>query len=367
MRKLVVHAGAGKTGTSALQAFFEDHRDWLGTQGVVYPPGPFPVDPVTRISSGNGQWLLRYLTDGTGWDSFAAQLAGAGRDADVLISSELLAHAPTPEVAALRDRLAARGLELHVVYVVRNVDEWFLSAYQQLVKRHGLTKTYAEFCDWYPCEFGRTIEHYLEAIGPKAFRVLSYEAGKPDLVGYFLRQALGTEAAPPPAADAPVNRSLTSLEVEVLVAVNTLVAGAGMAAEEAGALVGRFADTLVSAFPSIGEHSRFAEPMPASAVDRLRSEVALVNSRLDEGQVGFSVQHRSPALNESERGLVRVVAAQVFLQVQSLLEQQQASREQMAYLDVLIARMSSDSAELEAMRNSRSWRATAPIRRISAR
>lgn len=355
MRRVIIHAGAGKTGTTALQVFFEANRDWLSEHGIHYPSGPDGHGPI-RIPSGNGQWLLNYLTDGTDWEAVAGQLRGAAPQEDVLISSELLAHAPSDRVAQFRERLTADGFGLHVVYLVRNPDEWFLSAYQQLVKRHGLRKTYPEFCVWYPCEFARTIRNYERALGREGLTVMSYEAAKSDLVGHFLREVLHIEAQAPASEQEPTNRSLTRLELEVLVAANTVLGDAGLSEPEAGALMAPVSDTLVSVFPSIAREARFREPMPPEAIERLGPDIDLVNSRLTEGQIDYSITGSSPPLTHNETGLARVTAVVLASQ---LLQRRQPAAEQRT------AREQELAAQVHALRSSTSWRMTAPLRRAS--
>ena len=120
MRRLLLHMGAGKTGTSVLQLFWELHREWLAQHGIWYPPGPLRPDPATKISTGNGDWLFAAVARGEPWELFLDQVSSAPSDGDVLISSELLAYAEPSAVAELRRQLAAVGFQLHPLYLVRN-------------------------------------------------------------------------------------------------------------------------------------------------------------------------------------------------------------------------------------------------------
>lgn len=61
-RILHLHVGAGKTGTSALQAAFVRNRDWLAGHGIDYPPSPWDEAAANhKITSGNGMGLAKFL------------------------------------------------------------------------------------------------------------------------------------------------------------------------------------------------------------------------------------------------------------------------------------------------------------------
>ena len=62
-----------------------------------------------RISSGNGGWPFGFLRSGEYWRELVDQLTDTGGPCDVMISSELVAHAPKERIAELaRCRCCAR-------------------------------------------------------------------------------------------------------------------------------------------------------------------------------------------------------------------------------------------------------------------
>lgn len=50
MKSILIHAGPGKTGSSALQKFLHSHRNELAAQGVLYPEHQLDAN---GISSGH--------------------------------------------------------------------------------------------------------------------------------------------------------------------------------------------------------------------------------------------------------------------------------------------------------------------------
>ena len=72
MKKLYLHVGCGKTGSSALQVWLSQIAGELEKTGILYPlHGATPLDDYT-ISSGNGERLveaIRVLRGVVGSDS----------------------------------------------------------------------------------------------------------------------------------------------------------------------------------------------------------------------------------------------------------------------------------------------------------
>lgn len=138
-RKMLVHVGPGKTGTSALQAWLTTHRDELHAAGVDYPA--HDLDP-NRVSSGNRDHLLD-LVDIGGSRRHVVSPAKAGvlrdrlRDGDchtLLLSSEFF----SPEIPDIQREFP----EAQFVFYVRDPIELLESDYNQRVKRHDETRAF---------------------------------------------------------------------------------------------------------------------------------------------------------------------------------------------------------------------------------
>lgn len=119
-RRVFLHVGAPKSGTTYLQSRLHANRHALRRHGVLYPSGWL------------GEPRLHYWAalDVTGtchgvdprrvhgaWDRLVARVRRA-RD-DVVVSHELLARARPEQAARVLADLAATGAEVHVVLTVR--------------------------------------------------------------------------------------------------------------------------------------------------------------------------------------------------------------------------------------------------------
>lgn len=155
MKKIIIHCGPGKTGSSALQYSLLQQTSWLAEQGIWYPP--HEVDG-NHISSGHKNLLLTEV-DGQ-WQLDAAKLAELiatfeqGPCHTLLLSSEYF----FPLLPALHQALPQARLVLYVRDPLSQLE----SNYNQGVKRHGETHAFVV-----PprCPFGLLLrlEHWLTA------------------------------------------------------------------------------------------------------------------------------------------------------------------------------------------------------------
>ncbi len=136
-RRLFLHIGLHKTGTTYVQQLMRANREPLRAQGVLYPGGPgFPSqvfavwDLLGRRPRGSGG-------DGriTGaWQALVDGVRG-GADETVLISDEHLSLASPRQARAAVS--AFPDHEVHVVATVRDLARILTSAWQEEVKNRG--------------------------------------------------------------------------------------------------------------------------------------------------------------------------------------------------------------------------------------
>jgi hypothetical protein len=147
-RKLYLHAGTHKTGTTAIQEFAFAHRRSLKRRGLLYPG----YSPLIRKTQNAHHWFAHALADNQivplspdsvplltrRWLSKARR-----KHADVFVSVEALyrhvvGEGPYEERRRrylIRVAEALEGFDVHVIIVFRRPDNYIRSVYQERVMR----------------------------------------------------------------------------------------------------------------------------------------------------------------------------------------------------------------------------------------
>ena len=149
MKRCLLHIGAPKTGSTALQKFLADNRDALRRHGLEYPDaslrGYGHHDIAFVVGGGYPDWATppaspRTLADLT--RELAEKTAGSP---SIVLSSEDFYLLPNPAgVAAMLGKAGFPAGSVTVVVYVRRQDEAHLSWYNQAVKAQGYSGTLAE-------------------------------------------------------------------------------------------------------------------------------------------------------------------------------------------------------------------------------
>ena len=139
MRKVVIHVGAPKTGTTLVQDLLHLNRERLRERGVLYPGQRFDAHFLAALDLLGKKWGGLEKEAVGAWDAIVAE-ANAW-EGDVIISHEVLAAASPRQV-----RRALGGLrgEVHIVYSVRDLARQIPAEWQEGVK-HRRKLSYAEF------------------------------------------------------------------------------------------------------------------------------------------------------------------------------------------------------------------------------
>ena len=213
-RRLFLHIGIHKTGSTAVQRFLANSENLLLEHDVLYPRSGRPA----RQAIADGQHLLipelrRAGRSGTrAWDSLATELEEADQGT-VVISSENFDLLSEPEqIADLRGRLA--GFEVSVVAYLRRQDEFLHSYYCLDVLFHGEMRGFDEYRHAPKTEpdYERLLAPWEQAFGLESLIVRPYEKpalAEGDVVADFCAQ-IGVdpgEAAATRATPNPINRT----------------------------------------------------------------------------------------------------------------------------------------------------------------
>lgn len=227
---IVLHIGAPKTGSSAIQLALARDQARLARFGVHYGLGEAEKAALRKepTSSGNGARLGHMLNPR---HPESARL-GAYQPADFrrdfvspalpfsLISGEGMAGAGREQLLDFRDRILGGG-DVRVIAFVRPVADQAASTYLQMVKTRGYARDFDSFCrDDFRDTQGAALRLFAETFGADRVQVLGYERSKADIYGAFLG-ALGMDWRPK-RGPAPVNRSLSQTELDVLLACNAI-------------------------------------------------------------------------------------------------------------------------------------------------
>ncbi len=207
-KKIILHIGLPKTGSSAIQAFLSRNVEALASQGISYP---FPeLTSVVEAGACTGN-LLHVMQRRAAKDRFQGTVAeridvyldsvigeaiSTSVTETVVLSGEFLGTWITPAKIAALEALSTR-YEMRIVGFVRDVYDWHMSAWKQRVKANGETRDFAE--------------HVRAAIGrPEGVlrclplfidsrldcRLVNYDRHKQDLIGAFLR-TIGSDPEAP--------------------------------------------------------------------------------------------------------------------------------------------------------------------------
>ena len=142
-RKVLVHVGAPKTGTSFVQDLLFQNQEQLAEIGVLYPADRFDAHFLAALDLMELPWGgLEHQAVGE-WERLAAQVRSW--EGTVIISHEILATASTQHVRRAMESFGP-GTEVHVVVSVRDLVRQIPAEWQENVK-HRRTVGYREFLD----------------------------------------------------------------------------------------------------------------------------------------------------------------------------------------------------------------------------
>ncbi len=222
MRRLFLHIGYPKTGTTALQAFLAANGAALAAQGVLYPSAGRlhrygRLDDAhygASFAMGLGAWDRPAdvaIPEGVG-AAIAAEAAAAGAER-VVVSSEYFATAGPAERARVQAEFA--DFEMRIVCYLRRHDDALESAYAQAVKTVADPPWGASVEGYVVHELGMgtfsydylgVLRQWAHSFGTPAITVRPYERAQnqPDIAADFLR-VIGVEDGPgfvrPPRAN----------------------------------------------------------------------------------------------------------------------------------------------------------------------
>jgi len=223
MRKLILHIGTHKTGTTSIQKALAVNREWLRERGLIYPAGgPFYSNrmPHHEWSHGLTGTDRRELERSA---SFIDHAASLGKDDDtLLISAEpIYRHIDGADMFDFSDvgdywdrrkryvqtvATVLAGFDVRVIVWFREKVDFARSLFAELIRREKWNGSFDQFLEafsvWF--EYERHLELFCQAF--PTVDVHSYEiASEAGLVRYFF-ETIGVPT-PPGSEDIWVHRT----------------------------------------------------------------------------------------------------------------------------------------------------------------
>ncbi|MGZ4428013.1 MAG: hypothetical protein ACXVW2_04935 [Nocardioidaceae bacterium] len=237
-RRVYLHVGLPKTGTTFLQGALAEHRKALKHAGVLYPEnGKEPMFRAALDVRGNhkGWGRRRKEVEGT-WDALCRKARSF--DGTTLISHELLAATPARRADAALSML--RGLDVHLVVTARDPARQVTAEWQEGIK-HGRKTSFADFRErildrdldhrhgrrfWAAQDLPDVLERWGADLPPANVHVVCCPPPEadPGLLWQRFADVVGFDAAALPPTGGGSNSSLGTVQIDLLRRVNTALA-----------------------------------------------------------------------------------------------------------------------------------------------
>lgn len=275
--KIVLHAGHGKTGTSAIQSALAISADALLKNGIHYPIDPNERQRAARFEITSGNWKHNPTISLSEQCLELAASNAAGHT--IVLSSESLFWHLTDFVHQKEQWNEA--VDIHVILAVRELEEMLSSEYQQRVKRHGESKPFEQFLKR---------RHFISSHHKKAAEVLTHlsQQNVPvTLINYSAHKktiskkvfdALGCSDLFPKEkmGDLVINRSLSQKELQMLMMINALYY------DQFPWISARLSDALAKNLPNTEtQRSRISPQSLEKLYDKNDSYLQIINSHLN--------------------------------------------------------------------------------------
>lgn len=232
-RRLYIHVGLQKTGTSYLQGVMRHNAERLATQGLdVVPASRRDVFELMLLVRDRYDEQRDQATVRDALDRFTAELSRASGDR-ALLSQESLAAARPAQIRRLLD--ACRDREVHVVLTVRDLARQLPSSWQQGLKSGG-TEGYRRYLSqlqasqregsgkhpWIHLDPPAVLARWAEILPPEHIHVVTVppSGSAPTLLLERFGAVLGVNPDDLEPEERPANTSLGRVQAEVLRRVN---------------------------------------------------------------------------------------------------------------------------------------------------
>jgi hypothetical protein len=241
-RRVFLHIGTPKSGTTYLQEKLARNRDRLAAQGLTYPETRSGNHFEAALDLIEERWAGQREVARGQWPALVSEARKA--PADVLISHEIMAAARPDQV---RTAMAAfAGDEVHVVLTARDLARQLPAEWQEKVKHRG-RRSFGKFTSavmkarrtnpdvwfWRVQAIPDVLTRWGNGLPPERVHVVTVpQEGQPrELLWQRLAQVVGVDPDGDYAEATDLNPSLGIAEAAVVRRLNRLLAGKGVPRE----------------------------------------------------------------------------------------------------------------------------------------
>ncbi|MGN6128894.1 MAG: hypothetical protein ACTHOK_00965, partial [Nocardioidaceae bacterium] len=227
----LIHIGPQKTGSTAVQFAFHAARDRLAEHGVHYAGRSHCAHEAGWAVLGGNAPVGEPRPRMAAWEELVDEVRAAG-DLRVCVSNEDFGRATPEQARAVIDGLG--GEKAHVVAVVRRLDRYLPSQWQQRVKAREV-RSYEDWLriilgddesnwhwnhTWHAHEVGRLISRWTDIVGKDRMTLVVADEANRSLLPNAFEEMLGLPFGLLQVDELRANRSLSFEEVELLRAFN---------------------------------------------------------------------------------------------------------------------------------------------------
>lgn len=234
-KRLIIHPGFHKSGTTALQESLYEHRDLLETNRVLYPY-------MGRKSHHRAAWSISEKVWGWEkrggektsikyWENLVKRINSAKQET-VIISSEFFSELDGEKIRKIRHDL--KGREIEILFTLRPLAKLLSSSYQQYLK-YGMKLDFEEWLHeifenrektkvsptfWRRHEHGKVIARWVDIFGSRNVNLLIADESRPDFLFKEVNDFLNLPKGTLTSAQIGSNRSLNMEEISLLLEIN---------------------------------------------------------------------------------------------------------------------------------------------------
>ena len=280
----IIHIGAPKCGSTALQSSFFQNRETLRRHDVTYIGERSHWISAAKAVAGVPDRISGATPPMSEWARLVAQVRSV-TSGTALISSEWYAAAPDDRVRRIVADLDAQ--RLHAILVIRPLTSTLPSAWQQGLKLGG-RQTLSEWLQtiltaaddprslrvWSKHRYDRIAQRWAAALGRERVTVLVADEQDPGFIFTAFGEILGLPSGALSSPPKRTNPSLSAFEADVLAELNKLYFDQGGTLEAYRSGVLRTFDGYVNSVRS-GSHERSAIPATElPAINELNAAIA---------------------------------------------------------------------------------------------